>query len=116
MEIKPWITVILISLAVMALSLLGAVAKLFHDHPDPMEPITGRDVARYGTAGLLAGIILSLLVYWRQGEVDPLLFGVAGLGGFGAVQFLGLGVEIVRSIIRKLGYTSVDKRPRDGHV
>lgn len=107
---KPLASLMLISLAVVALALLGAYARMFHDHPDPQQIITRRDIVRYGSAGLLAGIVLCLVVYWYQGKVDPLLFAIAGLGGFGAVQFLGLGVDLVKSVIRKLGYDAIDRK------
>lgn len=101
-EFTAEIMLAIAGIGVIAISILGSVARLFHDNPDQRDTITGRDWIRYLSAGLLAGLILSFVVYWHRGEVDPLLFGIAGLGGFGAIQFLGLGVEFGMEVMRGL--------------
>lgn len=98
---ESWAATLLVSLGVVAVSLLGGIAKMFHDMPDDHEKITRRDVAKYCSCSALAGIILSLTIYHHQGELTPLLFAVAGLGGFGSIQLLGLGIEISKKLIVK---------------
>ena len=82
------------------MALLGGVARLFQDIPAE-EKISKRDWLRYCSASLLSGIILATVLHHHYG-LSPLLLGVAGLGGFGATQFLGMGVKICLNLSKKI--------------
>lgn len=98
---RDWLGAITLSCGVVGLSLLGGVARLLQDSPDSDTPITKRDWLRYCSSSLVAGILLSTLVHYYHGT-SPLLLGVAGLGGFGAMQILGLGMELVKMVLKRL--------------
>ena len=108
MESKPWIIYTLWSLGVVAVAVLGGVARLFQDK-ETNDPITKREWVQYLTASVLAGIILSAVVAQKYG-VSLLLIGVAGTAGFGSVQLLGLSVRVLTAIIKKIFPLSEDKK------
>lgn len=105
---SSWWVYVLGSLAVIAVSILGGVGRLLHDKhakddDSEPQPITGRDWAYYITLALLAGIVIGVVVVWKYG-FSILLIGVAGVAGFGSAQLLGLCVQILSNIIKKLSY------------
>lgn len=93
--------------AVISMALLGGVARLFHDAPDSHTHLHWRDWVRYCSASLLAGIILAAITHHYYG-VSPMLFAMSGLGGFGAVQLLAFGTEIVKRVVERIA--GVDTR------
>lgn len=95
-----WLSGLLGSLGVIALAVLGGLARLFNDSPNDQEPISGRDWARYITCSILAGSVVALIVYDHYGA-STLLFAVSGIAGFGSVQLLTFMVEAVRKILEK---------------
>lgn len=90
---------ILLSVGVVVLSILGGVAKLFEDNPEPEDRITRRDWVHYLSSSLLAGVVLAAIVHYYYGA-SPLLLAVAGISGFGSIQILGV---LVKKVIDKLG-------------
>lgn len=95
---RDWITPFFISLGVVALAILGGIAKLLHDFPDDGRPITTRDWLRYCTASLLAGAVVAIFFY--ESSSSPIrLIGLSGLAGFGAISILGAGVRVLTAIM-----------------
>lgn len=96
-----WTKSILASIGLVSIALLGGVARLLHDHPDEETPITSRDKARYCACSVVSGIVLCIVIFEYYG-FSILLFAVAAVAGFGAVQLLGLCVVLLSNVLKRI--------------
>lgn len=100
---------IAIGSAVIIISILGGVARMLQDVPGSHVKLTWLDWAKYCSASLLAGIILAAITHHYYG-LSPMLLATSGLGGFGSVQLLAFGTELVKKLGEKITGVNVKRK------
>jgi hypothetical protein len=89
--------------AILAMSSLGAITRMFLDHAKEEKRITRAAWATNVTSGACAGLIIAFFT-WDSYGFSPLHLTFCGAAGFGSVQVLGLvALGLTLMVRRALG-------------